>query len=336
MFALLLTQCIHTTSEPSMQELAATVAVQSSQISALVATVTQQAAHISELEARMSTPAGSAPTEAREGRRLSASPASQRTIWHGDTLHAIDDPASCGLDSELHSTTAPLTIRRKDDILSFGYSDISPVFNISSPIRVVHSVGCNSTMNHMDTLSVSGSLYAGVGHVDVMARMLALARPLKIFYPTKTGNGNKVGSGSDARNVIVLQTTLAGSYMGQGDGAPAEDGMVIEATSASGATAASATEKTWFAVNALGTSGQRHIKMIEFKVTCTSEGHLYIQPISAKVAVDYIAGSTETDTYFDAHALNALWADGTMVVKVLADSYNGADYALASVTFIII
>ena len=42
MFALLLTQCIHTTSEPSMQELAATVAAQSSQISALVATVTHR------------------------------------------------------------------------------------------------------------------------------------------------------------------------------------------------------------------------------------------------------------------------------------------------------
>ena len=105
MFALLLTQCIHATSEPSTQELAATFATQSSQISALVATVAQQAARISELEARMSTPAGSAPAEAREGRRLSASPASQRTIWHGDTLHAIDDPASCGLHSELHSNT---------------------------------------------------------------------------------------------------------------------------------------------------------------------------------------------------------------------------------------
>ena len=337
MFALLLTQCIHATSEPSTQELAATVATQSSQISALVATVAQQAARISELEARMSTPAGSAPAdeaEAREGRRLSASPASQRTIWHGDTLHAIDDPASCGLDSELHSTTAPLTIRRTDDILSFGYSTISPVFNISSPIRVIHSVGCNSTMNHMDTLSVSGSL--SVGHVDVMARMLAFARPLKIGYPTMAGNGNKVGLGSDARNVIVLQTTLGGT--GMGSGTPQEDGFVIEATSASGATAASATEKTWFAVNALGKSGETdgYLKMIEFKVTCTSGTHLYLKPISAKNKQNYVGDSTETYKYFDAGAINAMWGSGTMTASTLTDSKAGALYALASVTFIII
>ena len=336
MFALLLTQCIHTTSEPSMQELAATVATQSSQISALVATVAQQAARISELEARMSTPGGSALAEVREGRRLSASPASQRTIWHGGTLHAIDDPASCGLDSELHSTTAPLTIRRTDDILSFGYSDISPVFNISSPIRVVHSVGCNSTMNHMDTLSVSGSLYAGVGHVDVMARMLAFARPLKLSYPTMSGDGNKVGLGSDARNVIVLQATLAGT--GLGGGTPQEDGIVIEATSASGATAASATEKTWFAVNAVGASGvgYGYLKMIEFKVTCTSGTHLYLKPISAKNKANYVGASTETYKYFDAGAINAMWGGGTMTAATLADTKAGDLYAIASVTFIII
>ena len=343
MFALLLTQCIHATSEPSTQELAATVATQSSQISALVATAAQQAARISELEARMSTPAGSAPAdeaEAREGRRLSASPASQRTIWHGDTLHAIDDPASCGLDSELHSNTAPLTIRRTDDILSFGYSTISPVFNISSPIRVVHSVGCNSTMNHMDTLSVSGSLSAGVahaqGHVDVMARMLAFARPLKMSYPTMGGDGNKVGLGSDARNVIVLQTTLGGA--GMGSGTPQEDGFVIEATSASGATAASATEKTWFAVNAQGKSGSvdGYLKMIEFKVTCTSGTHLYLKPISAKNFENYIADATETYKYFDADAINAMWGSGTMADANLGDTKTFDGYALASVTFIII
>jgi hypothetical protein len=295
----------------------------------------------------MSTPAGSAPidepAEAREGRRLSASPASQRTIWHGDTLHAIDDPASCGLDSELHSTTAPLTIRRTDDILSFGYSTISPVFNISSPIRVVHSVGCNSTMNLMDTLSVSGSLSAGVahaqGHVDVMARMLAFARPLKMSYPTMSGSGNKVGLGSDARNVIVLQTTLGGSWMGSGT--PQEDGFVIEATSASGATAASATEKTWFAVNAQGKSGSvdGYLKMIEFKVTCTSDvqgTHLYLKPISAKNKQSYITDSTETYKYFDAGAINAMWGSGTMTSAALTDSKAGSLYALASVTFIII
>ena len=337
MFALLLTQCIHATSEPSTQELAATFATQSSQISALVATVAQQAARISELEARMSTPAGSAPAdeaEAREGRRLSASPASQRTIWHGDTLHAIDDPASCGLDSELHSNTAPLTIRRTADTLSFGYSTISPVFNISSPIRVVHSVGCNSTMNHMDTLSVSGSL--SVGHVDVMARMLAFARPLKIGYPTMAGNGNKVGLGSDARNVIVLQTTLGGT--GMGSGSPQEDGFVIEATSASGATAASATEKTWFAVNAVGatTGTWPYLKMIEFKVTCTSGTHLYLKPISAKNKQNYIGDATETYKYFDAGAINAMWGGDTMAASALTDSKSGALYALASVTFIII
>ena len=340
MFALLLTQCIHATSEPSTQELAATVATQSSQISALVATAAQQAARISELEARMSTPAGSAPAEAREGRRLSASPASQRTIWHGDTLHAIDDPASCGLDSELHSNTAPLTIRRTDDILSFGYSTVSPVFNISSPIRVVHSVGCNSTMNLMDTLSVSGSLSAGVahaqGHVDVMARMLAFARPLKMSYPTMGGDGNKVGLGSDARNVIVLQTTLGGA--GMGSGTPQEDGFVIEATSASGATAASATEKTWFAVNAQGKSGSvdGYLKMIEFKVTCTSGTHLYLKPISAKNFENYIADATETYKYFDADAINAMWGSGTMADANLGDTKTFDGYALASVTFIII
>ena len=316
-----------------------TVATQSSQISALVATFAQQAARISELEARMSTPAGSAPAdeaEAREGRRLSASPASQRTIWHGDTLHAIDDPASCGLDSELHSNTAPLTIRRTDDILSFGYSTISPVFNISSPIRVVHSVGCNSTMNHMDTLSVSGSL--SVGYVDVMARMLAFARPLKMSYPTMGGDGNKVGLGSDARNVIVLQTTLGGT--GMGEGTPQEDGFVIEATSASGATAASATEKTWFAVNAVGATSGIHasgyLKMIEFKVTCTSGTHLYLKPISAKNKQNYIGDATETYKYFDAGAINAMWGSGTMAAATLADTKAGALYALASVTFIII
>ena len=117
-----------------------------------------------------------------------------------------------------------------------------------------------------------------------------------------------------------------------------EDGIVIEATSASGATAASATEKTWFALNSAGASGadgNGYLKMIEFKVTCTSGTDLYLKPISAKYANAYVGGSTETYKYFDADALNAMWGSGTMVTYTLTDTSTGNGYGIASVNFII-
>ena len=209
--------------------------------------------------------------------------------------------------------------------------------NCANPPSLVVQMDTTMTggLNVAAALSVSGSLYAGVGQVDVMARMLAFARPLKLSYPSGSGDGSKVGSGSDARNVIVLQATLGGQFIPPGT----EDGIVIEATSASGATAASATEKTWFAVNALGSTGTQYgiLKMVEFKVTLLSgTDDLYLKPISAKYALNYVGGSTETYKYFDAGAINAMWGSGTMTAQTLSDSKDAPGYAIASVTFIII
>jgi len=209
--------------------------------------------------------------------------------------------------------------------------------NCANPPSLVVQMDTTMTggLNVAAALSVSGSLYAGVGQVDVMARMLAFARPLKLSYPTKSGDGNKVGSGSDARNVIVLQSTLGGSRITQAGG---EDGIVIEATSASGATAASATEKTWFAVNAYGvipsdTTG--YLKMVEFKVTLSGTDDLYLKPISAKYK-EYVGDATETYKFFNASAINEEWGSGTMTAQTLVDSPDDHGYAIASVTFIII
>jgi hypothetical protein len=206
--------------------------------------------------------------------------------------------------------------------------------NCANPPSLVVQMDTTMTggLNVAAALSVSGSLYAGVGQVDVMARMLAFARPLKLSYPSGSGDGSKVGSGSDARNVIVLQSTLGGSSMF------AEDGIVIEATSASGATAASATEKTWFAVNAFGkppspTTG--YLKMIEFKVTLSGTDDLYLKPISAKYK-QYVGDATETYKFFNASALNEEWGSGTMTAQTLVDSHGASGYAIASVAFIII
>ena len=220
------------------------------------------------------------------------------------------------------------------------------VAGFKTPLKVMLAQNCAdppSLVVQMDTtmtgglnvaaaLSVSGSLYAGVGQVDVMARMLAFARPLKLSYPTTSGDGNKVGSGSDARNVIVLQSTLGGTRIS------GEDGIVIEATSASGATAASATEKTWFAVNAYGVkpSTTGYLKMVMFKVTKSGTDDLYLKPISTKYKLGYVGDATEAYKFFNASAINEEWGSGTMTAQNLVDSPIAEGYALASVTFIII
>ena len=255
-------------------------------------------------------------------------------LEHKTTTHVFEDVDAClGSDDAAWSWRYDTEGTNAGVVLSSGGS---PVVTVPTPLKVTHDASCSALPKMELQLDTNAAGSFTINNVDVMARMLAFARPLKLSYPTKSDIGSKVGLGSDARNVIVLQTTLGGT--GLGGGIPQEDGIVIEATSASGATDASATEKTWFAVNAAGNTGAHYgyLKMIEFKVTCTSGTDLYLKPISAKYKQYYVGGSTETYKYFDAGAINAMWGSGTMTATTLADYKDGSLYALASVTFIII
>ena len=102
----------------------------------------------------------------REGRQLTAAPASQRKTWHHSILHSFDDPSSCGLHAELHSdATGPMDITRSSDgNVTMGYGG-TPSATQPGAFELNHPANCRTAtlrINHPVTttgdLAVGGAL----------------------------------------------------------------------------------------------------------------------------------------------------------------------------------
>ena len=131
----------------------------------------------------------------QEGRRLN--PASQRIMWHNGMLHRFDEPDTCGLDAELHSSDGPLMIQRSPDgNLTMLYGSTGVAMQTTAPIEVTHPSGCATK-----TLTLDGDVEIGGG--------------LTVGLPTCIKVQVGTGTSMDGDMTLSVRDSLTPDYPGR-------------------------------------------------------------------------------------------------------------------------
>ena len=121
----------------------------------------------------------------REGRQLTAAPASQRKTWHHSILHSFADPSSCGLHAELHSdATGPMDITRSSDgNVTMGYGG-TPSATQPGAFELNHPANCRTaTLRINHPVTTTGDLAVGGAHHSPVSPYSRPSTPVSMVQP---------------------------------------------------------------------------------------------------------------------------------------------------------